>query len=108
MDSIPRESVIEVAEKILQYYETLPVGTETYTFQAFSEVYGEESILDWNVVINGEQYDRFVLFSIDREIRDRAKKHGLILDSSMYDDMVTGLPYNIGYLIKKRSTSKKQ
>ena len=106
MESMPKALVIEVAENILRYLATLPEGTETYTFQAFIDVYGEESILDWDVVINGEQYDRFVLFSIDREIRDRAKKHGLKLDSSMYDDMVTGLPYNIGYFIKKRSTSK--
>ena len=41
-------------------------------------------------------------FEIDVMVHKQAKKRGLILDDSKYDDMVTGLPFHIPFVVRRK------
>lgn len=82
--------------KIFEYLTSLPGGTEVTTYEVAERVLGREYC------------EMHFLFDLDYEIRKRAKKYKLILDSSKYDGLITGLPYNIGYIIKKQLICNKR
>ena len=92
----------EIADKILAYLSALPDGTESCTSDAFLQIDSKNSFTEAGFAINGEVIDNCDLFEIDYAVRKNANKYGIILDSSNYDGMVIGLPYNIGYIVKRR------
>ena len=103
-----KNKIEEISLEILDYLATVEEGTELTTWEAADAVYGK--IFNNGVyVIKGEEIDEVELMEIDYAIRRNARKKGLKLDSSKYDGMVIGLPYNIGYAIKrcrKKTTSQ--
>jgi len=98
----------EIAIEILAYLATVEEGTELTTWEAADAVYGR-IFNNGTYAIKGEEMDELDLMQIDYAIRKNARKKGLKLDSSKYDGMVIGLPYNIGYVItrcRKKTTSQ--
>ena len=98
----------EIAIEILAYLATVEEGTELTTWEAADAVYGR-ILNNGTYAIKGEEMDELDLMQIDYAIRKNARKKGLKLDSSKYDGMVIGLPYNIGYVItrcRKKTTSQ--
>lgn len=80
----------EILTKVFDYLKQLPEGTETTTFEVAQTVLGTS--LD----------EMEFLFELDYKVRSSAYRYRLILDSSQYDDLVTGLPFHIGYIVKKK------
>lgn len=68
------------------------VGEEMTTYQLLEDCYGEETT---------KCLDSLELMRINARINEIAKTAGINLDSSDYDDMVVGLPYNIHFVIKR-------
>lgn len=98
----------EIALEILDYLATVDEGSELTTWEAADAVYGR-IFNNGTYAIKGEEMDELELMQIDYAIRKNARKKGLKLDSSKYDGMVIGLPYNIGYVItrcRKKTTSQ--
>ena len=103
-----KAKIEEIALEILDYLATVEEGTELTTWEAADAVYGR-IFNNGNYAIKGEEMDELELMDIDYAIRKNARKKGLKLDSSKYDGMVIGLPYNIGYVItrcRKKTTSQ--
>ena len=95
-----KNKIEEISLEILDYLATVEEGTELTTWEAADAVYGK--IFNNGVyAIMGEEIDQVELMEIDYAIRKNAREKGLKLDSSKYDGMVIGLPYNIGYVIKR-------
>lgn len=97
-----KEKVQEIALEILDYLATLENGVEIFTSRAIKHLYGDCNN-DGNYVIKGEEYKEPNLIDIDYAVKRNASKKGLKLDSSKYDDMVLGLPHNIGYVVTKKN-----
>ncbi len=76
--------------QVLSYIKSLPEGTEVTTFEIAKELLDKK----WE--------DMDYLFELDYKVRSSAWRKGLVLDSTKYDDMETGLPYHVGYVIRKR------
>ena len=91
-----------IVERILDYLETLPSGKEICTFEAIVKVFGSDCMINNSFTINGQIIEHLDLMQIDRAIKNSAHTHNLILDSSKKDGMALGLPYNIGYIIKRK------
>lgn len=96
-----KATINEIANKILVYLENISTGTEICTREVFLCVYGQD-FFNNSCAINGEPIEDFDLIEVDYLVRKIAYRHKLILDSSHYDNMVTGLPHNIPYIIKRR------
>ena len=87
-----------IIEKLVEALEQM-IGNEISTSQLINEVYGVNCLRE--CVLEGISVDDAVLFDIDELLIKAAKKKGINLDSSKYDDQVIGLPYNIPFVIKK-------
>lgn len=91
------------SDKIVEYLLTLPEGTEISTSEAADAVFGCTFTEDGEykfgeTIVTFEEY-----FDIHHAVHKKAKKKGLILDDSKYDDMVVGLLFNIPYVIKRKA-----
>lgn len=92
----------DFANKIVEYLLTLPEGTEISTSEAANAVFGctfadSGDYKFGETIVTFEEY-----FDIHHAVHKKAKKKGLILDDSKYDDMVIGLLFNIPYEIKRK------
>jgi len=85
-----KKKIEEIVTKVVAYLETLPLGTEISTWQATKEGYGIKDLEDCD------------FFGIDKQVRVAAKKVGLKLDSSKYNNCEVGLPFNIPFVIRKK------
>lgn len=75
------------------------VGEEMTTYQLLEDCYDKET---------AKCLDSLELMRINARISEIAKAAGIILDSSDYDDMVVGLPYNIPFVIKRTPFGKEK
>lgn len=70
---ITKKLAEKIADDLLKHIATLPEGSEICTYQAFVDVFGENSVANFEIIIEGEKYDIFALFDVDREVRKIAK-----------------------------------
>ena len=89
-----KAKINKVVEMVVEHLVSLPVGTELTTREATKQVYGLEGIEDME------------LFEIDKQVRKKVKKVGLILDDSKYNDCIVGLLFNIPFIVKRREANK--
>ena len=89
-----KAKINKIVEMVVAYLVSLPVGTEITTREATKQVYGLEGVEDME------------LCEIDNQVRKTAKKVGLILDDSKYNDYIVGLIFNIPFIVKRRETNK--
>lgn len=84
-----KRKINEIAGKVLAHLGTLPIGAELSMWQATKQAHGCNDLDDMD------------LFEINKQVRHEAKKAGIVLDDSKYDDCDVGLPFNIPFVIKK-------
>lgn len=84
----------EIIKKMVEFLENANDGAEYSTSKILYEVLHS----------NDNNHDSFEgdLFDLDIELRKEARKHKIKLDSSRYNNMDVGLPYNIPYVIHKK------
>ncbi len=85
------EEIKEMADNVLNYLETLPNETE---------ITMKGAIIASN---NKEIPDDCEYIAIDDLVRKFAKKRGLILDDSRYEDFIVGMIYDIPFTIRRKS-----
>jgi hypothetical protein len=81
----------EILEKMIEFIKGVEDGAEYSTTEIFKEL-----------GINYEGADTYDLFELDYQLKKEARKHKIILDSSKYNDMVVGTPFNIPYVVRKK------
>lgn len=84
----------EIIKKMVEFLENANDGDEYSTSEILNEILH-------SVDNNPDIFDDD-LFDMDIELRKEARKHKIKLDSSKYNDMDVGLPYNIPYVIHKK------
>ena len=80
----------EFLEKMIEFIKGVEDGAEYSTTEILNEL-----------GINYEEADTYDLFELDYQLKKEAPKHKIILDSSKYNDMVVGTPFNIPYVVRK-------
>lgn len=80
----------QIVMELIKYLKTVPSDREISTHEAVISLLGDDN------------YDDKYLFDLDRQVRKVAGKYGLKLDSSHYDGLAVGLPFNTGYYVIKK------
>ena len=92
----------DIVLKVIDYFTTLNEDTEISTGEALKIVLGFDQDETGEYLVGGKQVEFEEMFKLDLEIRKEARKAGMIIDDSLYADMVTGLPFHIPYLVKTK------
>ena len=92
----------DIIKKVIEYFISFNKDMEISTSEALKIVIGFGQDEAGEYLVGGEQIEFEDMFKLDLEIRKAARKAGMIIDDSLYADMVTGLPFHIPYLVKKR------
>lgn len=80
-----------VLEKMIEFIKGVEDGAEYSTTEILKEL-----------GINYEEADTYDLFELDYQLKKKVRKHKIKLDSSAFDGMGVGLPYNIPFVIHKK------
>ena len=91
-----------IVKEIVDYLLTLPEGTEVSTGQVIEKLYGNNYLNSEGYDIYGKRYYFDDFFKIDNRVYALAKKRGLILDGSKYEGTVTGLPFDVPYVLRRK------
>ena len=86
----------EIAKSIVDYLKTLPDGTEISTSEAYKHLFKKD------IHYLEDQYGFESMFQLNSEVRRLASRKRLKLDDSGYDDMETGLLFNIPYIVTRK------
>lgn len=87
----------------VDYLQSLSNGTETTVYEAIKAVRPEAFKRSDVWFDNDLPLEEMELFMITVYIERLAGLRGLVLDSSKYDDMVTGLPFHIPFIKRCRN-----
>lgn len=79
-----------------------PCPKELATSDAKKQLYGHEYLTCGEYEIHGKVYGFEDFFEIDAKVHKLAKREGLILDDSKYADAVTGLPFHIPFVVRRK------
>lgn len=99
-----------IIRRMIKYLDTLRSGTEMSTLDIFMNACTPEVIDNWTFKIGDCIYDDVLmpngerhpfLFEMNYRFTQAAERHGYKLDSSKYDDLITGLPYNIPIVFRR-------
>ncbi len=100
--------VDKISDALLDYIESLPRGKEISTSEAFIKVFGAECFSNCSCSLGEYLIANIDFFEIDSIVKQKAPKRNLILDSSKYDNQHVGLPFNIPYVITKKSKAQER
>ena len=92
----------KIVSEIVEFLMSLPEGTELATSDVIKQLYGHEYLTCDDYEIHGESYGFYDFFEIDARVHRLAKKRGLILDDSKYAGAVTGLPFHIPFVVRRK------
>ena len=81
----------EILEKMIEFIKGVEDGAEYSTIEILNEL-----------GINYEETDTYDLFELDYQLKKEARKNKIKLDSSTFEGMAVGLPYNIPFVIRKK------
>lgn len=98
--TIELEDVKDLLSRMFDKIKELPIGTEISTSELLSLISNKHSYEDGNYVYDELILDTCDMFSIDYELKTESTKYGIVLDTSIHDGEVLGMPFNIGFLIK--------
>lgn len=87
---------------IVDYYSSFTEDTEICTSEALKRVCGFEQDSSGEYKVAGELMEFENMFKLDYEVRKAARKAGMVIDDSLYANMVTGLPFHIPYIVKNK------
>lgn len=91
-----------IVAKIIDYYSLLTEETEISTSEALERVFGFTQDQAGDYLIGGHRIDFQDMFKIDYDLRKETVKAGMGIDDRPYEDMVTGLPFHIPYIVKSQ------
>ena len=80
-----------ILEKMVEFIKGVDDGAEYSTTEILKEL-----------GINYEGADTYDLFELDYQLKKEVRKNKIKLDSSKYNDMVVGTPFNIPYVVRKK------
>lgn len=92
----------DIIPKVIEYFASVDEDIEISTSEALKIVFGFSQDAFGEYLIGGERIEFEEMFKLDLEIRKAARKAGMIIDDSLYADMVTGLPFHIPYIVKQK------
>lgn len=92
----------DIIVKTVEYLCAQLDGMEISTSDAVNAACGFEYSMNGECLIGGTSVEFVRMFDLDRKIRRMARKSGLIIDESIYADMIVGLPFNVPYLVRKK------
>ena len=95
-------TVNEIVKKVVKYFSTFTQATEITTGEAIEKVLGFTQDQNGEYLIHGSIIDFHDMFQIDYNVRKEAVKAGIGIDDRKYEDMVTGLPFHIPYIVKSQ------
>ena len=78
-------------EKMIEFIKGVEDGAEYSTTEILKEL-----------GINYDEADTYDLFELDYQLKKEVRKNKIKLDSSAFEGMVVGLPYNIPFVINKK------
>lgn len=81
----------EILGKMIEFIKGVEDGAEYSTTEILKEL-----------GINYEETDTYDLFELDYQLKKEVRKHKIKLDSSAFEGMAVGLPYNIPFVINKK------
>lgn len=81
----------EFLEKMIEFIKGVEDGAEYSTTEILKEL-----------GINYDEADTYDLFELDYQLKKEVRKNKIKLDSSAFEGMVVGLPYNIPFVINKK------
>lgn len=88
----------EIVKKMIEFLENAPEGVEYTTLELLNEL---------KVSVEGSHNSIYgSLMALHKELRREARKHKIKFDSSKYENMVVGVPYNIPYVVRKKKVGK--
>ena len=96
-------TIEEIIAQVVGYLRTLPDGTEIATSDALKASCGFDFDPNGEYLVGNTPVDFVGMFDLDRDIRKAARKAGMKIDDSLYADQVVGLPFNVPYIVKKRT-----
>lgn len=96
-------TIDEIITQVVAYLKMLPDGTEIATSDALKASCGFDFDPSGEYLVGNTPVDFEGMFSLDRDIRKAARKAGIKIDDSVYADQVVGLPFNVPYIVKKRT-----
>lgn len=91
-----------VVDDIVAKLKELPEGTETSTLQVLKMIYGKMDITEREYDYGAVAFNFEEFFEVDSQVRKQAKKAGLFLDGSPWEDTVMGLQFLFPYLVKRK------
>ena len=91
-----------VVDAIVAKLKELPEGTETSTSQLVEMIYGKMDFTEREYDYGAVAFSFEEYFEVDAQVRRQAKKAGLFLDGSPWEDTVMGLPFHYPYLVKHK------
>ena len=83
-----KKEIKELANKAVELLQKMPDGTEISSGQLLFRFMDEAGQMDFSD-----------LLGFDYELRRAARIKHIILDSSKYDDMEVGLPFNLEFVV---------
>lgn len=87
--------------KMFEKTKEIPLGTEICTSELMKIVSSESSYKDGKYIYDDAILDMKDMFDLDHKYKTQAKKHGIIIDNSIHDGEVLGMPFHIGFLVKE-------
>lgn len=99
-----KKTMALIVEKVVGVISEKPLGTETSVTQALQDAY------EWRFTrIDGEPIDKigedlyldtWDMFDLTESVRRKAKESGLKLDSSKWEEMDIGVPWNVPFTVR--------
>lgn len=91
-----------VVDAVVAKLKESPEGTETSTSQVVEMIYGEMDFTEREYDYGAVAFSFEEYFEVDSQVRKQAKKAGLFLDGSPWEDTVMGLLFHYPYLVKRK------
>ena len=88
-------------DAIVAKLKELPEGTETSTSQVVEMLYGKMEFTEREYDYGAVAFSFEEYFEVDSQVRQQAKKAGLLLDDSPWAGMELGLPFHYPYIVRK-------
>ena len=89
------EEIDAIVEKMIEALLECEPGTRTTTARLYYKLFKNND--------DGTQFED--MFEVDLRLKLRAKRHGLLLDSSDYNNMIICLPFNVPFTVYKQDNA---
>lgn len=99
--SVDYEFIDTLLHRMCTKMKELPVGTEICTAQLLDLVTEQHEYVYGDFIYEGVTLNLLDMFMLDYELKTKAEEQGIIIDNTIHEHEVLGLPFNIGFLIEE-------